>query len=436
MNRFDRWFARAARSWRARTSRRHFLARLGARAGRRRGAAAAADGARGLRAGASPRPASPTRPRPRAIPTSCGYWRHCAIDGFLASCCGGTHTTCPPGTQMSPITWLGTCRNPADGREYVISYNDCCGKGFCGRCFCKRNEGDRPRLLRVEEQRHRLVHGHGGRRLQLDGGDRGRRRDRAASLERAASAALALALGLARRARGIRPRRPSSTTCSTARAATSRTAAARPARCRRSAGVGRFLRTSRGREYLIRVPGSAQSPLSDAALAALLDWIVVRFDPETAAAAASAASTRPRSRAGAARRSSEVDALRAALLRELSATEYVAARARRQQHEARGTAGRRARLRHHAEAVGARLPGRAAVVRRVSDTPSTTRMLSLRGDARLDQPDRPVLAEPERRAEGGGTPGRRAVELPVRGLQVGERLEAEASPSCEVVVSP
>jgi methylamine dehydrogenase light chain len=26
----------------------------------------------------------------------------------------------------------------------VISYNDCCGKGFCGRCFCKRNEGDRP----------------------------------------------------------------------------------------------------------------------------------------------------------------------------------------------------------------------------------------------------------------------------------------------------
>jgi hypothetical protein len=48
-------------------------------------------------------------------------------------------------------------------------------------------------------------------------------------------------------------------------------------------GVGRFLRTSRGREYLIRVPGSAQSPLSDAALAALLDWLVARFDPSTAA---------------------------------------------------------------------------------------------------------------------------------------------------------
>jgi len=49
------------------------------------------------------------------------------------------------------------------------------------------------------------------------------------------------------------------------------------------AGVGRFLRTSRGREYLIRVPGASQSPLSDAALAALLDWLVARFDPATAA---------------------------------------------------------------------------------------------------------------------------------------------------------
>ncbi len=49
-------------------------------------------------------------------------------------------------------------------------------------------------------------------------------------------------------------------------------------------GVGRFLAASRGREYLVRVPGSAQSSLSDAALAELLDWIILRFDPETAAA--------------------------------------------------------------------------------------------------------------------------------------------------------
>lgn len=76
--------------------------------------------------------------------TSCDYWRYCAIDGFLCSCCGGSPSACPPGTEMSPITWIGTCRNPADNRNYIISYNDCCGKSSCGRCLCNRNEGDRP----------------------------------------------------------------------------------------------------------------------------------------------------------------------------------------------------------------------------------------------------------------------------------------------------
>ena len=77
-------------------------------------------------------------------PTSCNYWRHCAIDGFLCSCCGGTQNACPPGTEMSPVTWIGTCRNPGDGKDYVISYNDCCGKHICGLCFCHTNKGDKP----------------------------------------------------------------------------------------------------------------------------------------------------------------------------------------------------------------------------------------------------------------------------------------------------
>jgi len=77
-------------------------------------------------------------------PATCEYWRHCAIDGFLCSCCGGSQTTCPPGTEMSAVTWIGTCHNPADGKDYVISYNDCCGKSQCGRCFCNRNERDTP----------------------------------------------------------------------------------------------------------------------------------------------------------------------------------------------------------------------------------------------------------------------------------------------------
>lgn len=77
-------------------------------------------------------------------PSSCDYWRYCAIDGFLCSCCGGTQNTCPPGTEMAPITWIGTCQNPADGIHYIISYNDCCGKTSCGRCLCNRNENDTP----------------------------------------------------------------------------------------------------------------------------------------------------------------------------------------------------------------------------------------------------------------------------------------------------
>jgi methylamine dehydrogenase light chain len=28
--------------------------------------------------------------------------------------------------------------------HYVISYNDCCGKSACGRCFCNRNEREQP----------------------------------------------------------------------------------------------------------------------------------------------------------------------------------------------------------------------------------------------------------------------------------------------------
>jgi methylamine dehydrogenase light chain len=77
-------------------------------------------------------------------PNSCEYWRYCAIHGYLCQCCGGAPNACPPGTVMSPITWLGTCRNPADGKDYVVSYNDCCGQSLCGRCLCTRTEGERP----------------------------------------------------------------------------------------------------------------------------------------------------------------------------------------------------------------------------------------------------------------------------------------------------
>jgi hypothetical protein len=44
--------------------------------------------------------------------------------------------------------------------------------------------------------------------------------------------------------------------------------------------VGRFLTVPGGREYLGRVPGVATSPLSNADLSELMNWVVWRFDKE------------------------------------------------------------------------------------------------------------------------------------------------------------
>ena len=34
---------------------------------------------------------------------------------------------------------MGTCHNPKDGKDYLVSYNDCCGKTSCGKCMCNTN---------------------------------------------------------------------------------------------------------------------------------------------------------------------------------------------------------------------------------------------------------------------------------------------------------
>lgn len=140
----DRLVERGARGVARRTSRRSFLTRLGTLLVGGMAlpllpvARAAEDAAR------VPVPDDKMLTGEVGDPKSCNYWRHCAIDGFLCSCCGGTQSACPPGTEMSPITWIGTCRNPGDGKDYVISYNDCCGATLCTRCRCRRTEGERP----------------------------------------------------------------------------------------------------------------------------------------------------------------------------------------------------------------------------------------------------------------------------------------------------
>jgi len=96
----------------------------------------------------SPRAAGGTKP---SVPSEnqlddqhCDYWRYCALDGHLCTCCGGSITSCPPGTSPGSVTWIGTCENPEDGKHYLVSYNDCCGAASCGRCTCNTNEGERP----------------------------------------------------------------------------------------------------------------------------------------------------------------------------------------------------------------------------------------------------------------------------------------------------
>ncbi|TYC90484.1 methylamine dehydrogenase light chain [Novosphingobium sp. BW1] len=77
--------------------------------------------------------------------TQCNYWRYCAIDGALCTCCGGGIHTCPPGTEASPTSWVGTCRNPEDGRSYLIAYRDCCGASMCQTdCHCDGTEREMP----------------------------------------------------------------------------------------------------------------------------------------------------------------------------------------------------------------------------------------------------------------------------------------------------
>jgi methylamine dehydrogenase light chain len=143
--RFDELIERMSRGIAGRTGRRSFIGRIGAAVAGgvllpllpvdRRGRVSRAHAATGGREG--------WQPQDQDV-AACDYWRHCSLDGYVCDCCGGTLVNCPPGTELSPSSWVASCQNPGDGQGYLIAYRDCCGKNVCGRCACLNTHGELP----------------------------------------------------------------------------------------------------------------------------------------------------------------------------------------------------------------------------------------------------------------------------------------------------
>lgn len=45
--------------------------------------------------------------------------------------------------------------------------------------------------------------------------------------------------------------------------------------------IGRMVAETAGREYMVRVPGSAQAPISDEKLTEIINWMLTEFSSET-----------------------------------------------------------------------------------------------------------------------------------------------------------
>ncbi|WP_119681412.1 methylamine dehydrogenase (amicyanin) small subunit [Indioceanicola profundi] len=141
--RFDALVEGVTRHVAQRTSRRGFLGRIGVIVGGATVLPLLPVDRRGMKQAHATMPDGGWQPQATDA-QACDYWRHCSLDGNVCDCCGGTMTQCPPGTSLSPSSWVASCFNPEDKVTYLIAYRDCCGKSFCGRCGCFNTQGELP----------------------------------------------------------------------------------------------------------------------------------------------------------------------------------------------------------------------------------------------------------------------------------------------------
>ncbi len=178
----ERW----ARDLARRVSRRRFLGSIGALL-----CGAATMPLLPVARGETPRPAAGGATDP-GDPQTCEYWRHCAIDGFLCSCCGGSVQSCPPGTEASAVTWVGTCHNPGDGTRLHRFVQRLLRQDRVRALSVQPQRGRQAALHAVQVQRLQLVRRQQGRhRLPLLHGAHRRRREVNARVPGAAAALLA-----------------------------------------------------------------------------------------------------------------------------------------------------------------------------------------------------------------------------------------------------
>jgi hypothetical protein len=79
--------------------------------------------------------------------------------------------------------------------------------------------------------------------------------------------------------------------------------------------VAKFLSVPGGRDYLVKVPGVAMAPISDAQVASLTNWMLTTFDPEHIPARFKAYTAREVGRLRKSPYISEASAVRATLIR-------------------------------------------------------------------------------------------------------------------------